>query len=77
MADWDKITSKGNVQDRRGLSGVGMGGLGVTGILLMMGVTYLMGGNPLDVLQQVDVNQLTAPQVDSLNLKATILMNNL
>lgn len=65
MADWDKIASRGNVQDRRGLSGAGIGGLGVTGILLMMGVTYLMGGNPLDVLQQVDVNQLTAPQVDS------------
>ena len=65
MADWDKITSSGNVQDRRGLSRAGVGGLGVTGILLLMGVTYLMGGNPLDVLQQVDVNQLTAPQVNS------------
>ena len=65
MAFWDKITSSGNVEDRRGLSRAGIGGLGVTGILLMMGVTYLLGGNPLDVLQQVDVTQLTAPPIDS------------
>ena len=62
MANWDKITSKGSVDDRRGMSRAGIGGVSVTGILLLMGVTYLMGGNPLDVLQQVDINQITAPQ---------------
>jgi hypothetical protein len=62
MADWDKISSRGHVDDRRGMSPVSIGGVSVTGILLLMGVTYLMGGNPLEVLQEVDINQLTAPQ---------------
>lgn len=62
MANWDKINSKGNVDDRRGMSRAGIGGASVTGILLLMGVTYLMGGNPLDVLQQIDVSQITATQ---------------
>lgn len=61
MANWDKISSKGNVEDRRGMSRASIGGASVTGILLLMGVTYLMGGNPLDVLQQIDINQITAP----------------
>ena len=62
MANWDKITSRGNVDDRRGMSRAGIGGASITGVLLLMGVTYLMGGNPLDVLQQVDINELTAPE---------------
>lgn len=48
MALWDKISSRGRVDDRRSV--VGAGGLGIAGIVLLMGVTYLLGGNPLDVL---------------------------
>lgn len=50
MADWGKINSRGKVLDRRNV--VGFGGMGLTGIILVMGVTYLLGGNPLDVLLQ-------------------------
>lgn len=57
MANWDTITSKGSVEDRRGVR-MGLGGGAVTGILLAMGVTYLLGGNPLEVLQQVDIQEL-------------------
>lgn len=52
MALWDKVTSRGRVDDRRGLSGYS--GIGITGVVLLMGVTYLLGGNPLDVLVQTD-----------------------
>ena len=48
MALWDKITSRGNVSDRRGV--VGASGMGLAGIIVLMGVTYLLGGNPLQVL---------------------------
>ena len=52
MADWGKILSRGNVTDRRGTGGLAGGGI-VT-LVLLMGATYLMGGNPLDVLLQTD-----------------------
>jgi len=54
MALWDKISNRGRVDDRRGTTGGGVAGLGLTGILLLMGVSYLLGGNPLDVLTQID-----------------------
>jgi predicted metalloprotease len=56
MAFWDKITSRGRVDDRRSVSS--MTGVGIGGVLLMMGVTYLLGGNPLDVLVQMDPSQI-------------------
>lgn len=57
MANWDKISNRGTVEDRRGTA-MGISAAGVTGVLFLMGVTYLLGGNPLSVLQQVDVSQL-------------------
>ncbi len=56
MALWDKITSRGNVDDRRNV--VGVSGMGITGLLLLMGVTYLLGGNPLQVLLEQGPTQL-------------------
>lgn len=49
-----------NVDDRRGQSSgmAGIGGLGIGGIIIAALVTWFMGGNPLDVLQQVDPSQL-------------------
>jgi uncharacterized protein len=61
MAHWDKITSRGNIEDRRGMRN-GLASFGITGVLLVMGATYLMGGNPLDVLTQVDIAQVLTPQ---------------
>lgn len=52
MAFWDKITSRGNVEDRRGLSPA-VGGLSLTGIALLFAVNYLLGGDPIDVLNQI------------------------
>lgn len=42
-----------NVEDRRGLSGGQKAGLGIGGVIIVGLITLLMGGNPLDVLQQV------------------------
>lgn len=52
MALWNKIGARGNVVDRRSVAGYS--GIGITGVILLMGITYLMGGNPLDVLVQQD-----------------------
>ncbi len=60
MARWDKLKSRGRVEDRRAVTAAGT--ISVTGILLLMGINYLMGGNPLDVLSQVDVSQVQREQ---------------
>jgi predicted metalloprotease len=55
---WQGRRQSGNVIDTRGRGGGGRavagvgGGVGIVGVILMMGVVYLMGGNPLAVLQQ-------------------------
>ncbi len=47
MADWSKITGRGNVQDRRGTPLALGGGLGVAGIGLTLLLTYISGGDVL------------------------------
>lgn len=53
-----------NVEDRRGRRGgmAGIGGLGIGGIIIAALVTWFMGGNPLDVLQQVDTSNLNVTE---------------
>jgi hypothetical protein len=70
MADWGKLTSRGNVEDRRGMAPVVGGGLGVGGIVLLLLVNYLSGGSVTDVLPQV-LNQLEYTQVTSQNIDAS------
>ncbi len=54
MALWDKISSRGNVQDRRGAPvGVIGGGLSLTGLILVIAFNYLSGGDLGDVLTQL------------------------
>ncbi len=45
-----------NVEDRRGMSGGRAAGLGLGGILIIGLITWIMGGNPLAVLQEVGAN---------------------
>lgn len=48
-----------NVEDRRGQrSSVKMGGMGIGGLIIMGLLTWLMGGNPLSVLEQADLSGL-------------------
>lgn len=53
MANWGGISSRGNVEDRRGLGPVAFSGISLTGLALLMLFSYVTGGNPLDVLTQV------------------------
>jgi uncharacterized protein len=55
MAQWDKILSRGNVNDRRGMNpGVlAGGGLGLGGVVIFLLLNFLGGGNPEDVLNQL------------------------
>src|SRR5688500_9165025 len=64
MAFWDKITSHGHVEDRRGF-GPAVGGIGVGGIALLLLFNYLAGGDPIDVLNQMNSLQLENPPVNS------------
>ena len=64
MALWDKIGSRGNVEDRRGAGPAVVvgGGLGVTGLIIVLLVNVLGGGNVEDVLTQLqDIQVETAP----------------
>ena len=43
-----------NVEDRRGMSGGGKASLGIGGMIIVALLTWIMGGNPLDVLDDED-----------------------
>lgn len=53
MANWDKLTDRGDVEDRRGMAPAAIGGISLTGVALLMLFNVLMGGSPLDVLGQL------------------------
>ncbi len=59
MANWGRISSRGNVEDRRGMAPVA-GGIGVTGLLLYVLFNYLTNGQvrvPVEQLQNIAVQQ--------------------
>lgn len=62
MANWGKISARGNVEDRRSLRPVAVGGIGLTGVLLILGINLLLGGDPVDVLNQLQTIPMEAPQ---------------
>ena len=60
MALWDKLSSRGSVQDRRGFGPAAAGGLSLTGLAIITAITLLSGGNIGDVLGQIQ----SAPAVN-------------
>ncbi len=67
MADWGKIKSRGNVEDKRSIVPVVAGGISLTGIVLYLLVNYLSNGQvsiPLDQLESVTVNNQTQQGAD-------------
>ena len=64
MADWDKILSQGNVEDRRGMGSV-LGGAGLIGIIITV-VFGLLTGGPIDIASIL--NQLQASGVGQSSL---------
>src|SRR5437870_4927306 len=66
MADWTKITSRGNVDDRR--SAVGrVGGVGIVGAVVYLLFNYLSTGtvDVSDVLTTLQSTQVTQQQIDT------------
>ncbi len=51
-----------NFEDRRGMSGSSKAGMGIGSLILIGIVTLLMGGNPLEVLQNAGSMGIGAPQ---------------
>jgi uncharacterized protein len=54
MANWGRILSRGNVEDRRSMVPVAAGGISLTGLALLLLFNVLSGGDLGDVLSQVD-----------------------
>src|SRR5262245_49639957 len=61
---WRGREGSGNVEDRRGMGGRGVAGLGIGGIVIAI-IVYLLGGDPQELLNQVnqggDATQQQAP----------------
>lgn len=70
MARWEKIKSRGSVEDRRGLSAGGFGGLGIVGIALVIGLNLLGNGGEINVQQVLE--QLQSVQTSQLSSDATV-----
>lgn len=51
-----------NVDDRRRMGGKTIGGLGIGGLIITGLIVWIMGGNPLSVLQNSNVSGLTTEQ---------------
>ncbi len=63
MALWDKIQSKGTVEDRRGMGPTVIGGgLGLGGIVIVLLLNFLGGGDVTDALNQLQNVSITPTQ---------------
>ena len=58
MANWSKISSRGNVEDRRSLGPVAIRGISLTSIALVFFMNYLNGGSVEGGLNEVLNNVL-------------------
>lgn len=66
MADWNKLSQRGNVSDRRGNRLAIGGGLGVAGVGLTLLLTYLSGGDVLGTFLNIASQEaLTINQEDT------------
>ena len=64
MANWGKILSRGNVEDRRGMAPV-VGGISVTGVALLLLFSVLTGTDPTEILSQIPTAQETHSNLNS------------
>lgn len=66
MANWGRILSRGNVEDRRSFAPVAAGGISIAGLALVFLFNYLAGGDITDVLNQVqDIPVQNAETMDT------------
>lgn len=54
-----------NVDDRRRMSGGKKAGMGIGGLVIVALITWVMGGNPLSVLQDADMSSILTEQGQS------------
>ncbi len=54
MANWGKILSRGNVEDRRSFGPAAAGGIGIGGLGLLLLFNVLSGGDLSDILYQLE-----------------------
>ncbi|MFM2414876.1 MAG: hypothetical protein RI911_569 [Candidatus Parcubacteria bacterium] len=67
MANWDNITSRGDVQDRRGSAGMAFGGVSIAGVAVLLLLNYAQTGT-IDVgtvAQQLDQMSIQTSQTES------------
>jgi len=50
---WQLGRRSTNIEDRRGMGAPRIGGIGCLGLLLILGISYFTGTNPLELLQQL------------------------
>jgi predicted metalloprotease len=62
MANWRNLGSRGNVEDRRGFGPAIGGGLGITGLALVLVLNLLGGGDVTDVLNDLQQAQVQTSQ---------------
>jgi len=64
MADWGKISSRGDVEDRRSFAPVAFGGVGIVGVVVMLVFSYMTNGeiNVVDVLDKLNNVQIDQQQ---------------
>ncbi len=63
MARWDRIKSRGHVEDRRGMGPAMVGGIGAAGILLFLAVSLFGGGEQaMEIMEQFQEFQYQTPQ---------------
>lgn len=60
-----------NVDDRRRMSGGGKAGIGIGGLVVIALITWLMGGNPLSVLNYVDIGSVVTSGQSSSSYEPT------
>jgi len=68
MANWDKIASRGSVNDRRSnrnMLAIGGGGLSLTGLAVILFLNYLGGGEITDVFSQLGSSAQTSSYEDT------------
>ena len=67
MADWDKLTDRGKIDDRRwGRVGKTLAWISIAGLLMTAGISYLAGEDPtkilLQAIQQAQESQLSSQE---------------
>ncbi len=65
MANWGNIGSRGNVEDRRSAAGPLVGGLSLTGVILVVAFNLLSWGSAGDVLNQLENIPIEQQNIDT------------